>query len=69
MTPGEHLAWAKDRADRYITDGDPINALASMLSDLSKHPETAHLATTAPMATDPRRIQQWIDGFGSGADR
>lgn len=40
MTRTEHLQWCKDRAMEYATAGDNSNALASMLSDLRKHPET-----------------------------
>ena len=36
----EHLTWCKKRALSYCDDGDTKNAIASMLSDLSKHNET-----------------------------
>jgi hypothetical protein len=36
----EHLAWAKDRALEYLP-GDVNNAMASLVSDLNKHEETA----------------------------
>lgn len=39
MTRDEHLAWAKSRALEYANQGDAINAMASMTSDLRKHPE------------------------------
>jgi hypothetical protein len=35
----EHLQWAKDRALEYFAQGDLVNACASFLSDLGKHPE------------------------------
>lgn len=41
MTRAEHLVWCKQRALEYVNAGDLRNALASMGSDLSKHPETA----------------------------
>jgi hypothetical protein len=41
MTRQEHLQWCKDRAMEYAKAGDNQQALASMLSDLGKHPETA----------------------------
>lgn len=63
-----HLEWCRGRADAYIARNDPLNALASMLSDLRKHAETRHLADTAPMTVDPRRIQQWIEGFPSSSE-
>jgi hypothetical protein len=40
MTREEHLEWCKARAREYLDQGDVINAIASMLSDLSKHDET-----------------------------
>lgn len=40
MTREEHLAWCKKRALEYCDKGQPMEAITSMLSDLSKHPET-----------------------------
>jgi hypothetical protein len=40
MTREEHMAWCKERALAYLPD-DPVNAIASMLDDLTKHEETA----------------------------
>ena len=40
MTRTEHMQWAKDRAMKYVETGDFNEAVTSMLSDLSKHPET-----------------------------
>lgn len=37
----EHLAWAKERALGYVDQGELDNALASLMSDLRKHPDTA----------------------------
>lgn len=71
ITRDEHLQWCKDRALEYVTAGDLQQALASMLSDLRKHPETAqhigiplgsrlmmtgHLNTSADM-------RNWIESF------
>jgi hypothetical protein len=42
MNRAEHLAWAKERALEYADKGDMPNALASLTSDLRKHPETAN---------------------------
>jgi hypothetical protein len=70
MTRAEHLAWCKDRALAYLPD-DPQQALASMISDLRKHPETerhsaidlgamlimgGHLSRSAD-------VERWIKGF------
>jgi hypothetical protein len=40
-TRAEHLAWCKRRALEYCEMGEYEQALASMGSDLNKHPETA----------------------------
>ena len=40
-TRAEHIEWCKQRALEYCDRGDPSGALASMFSDLNKHPETA----------------------------
>ena len=39
-TREEHLQWCKDRALEYVNNGEFTNAVASMASDLSEHPET-----------------------------
>ena len=41
MTRSEHLDWCKQRALEYVDSGDLTSAYASMVSDLSKHDETA----------------------------
>lgn len=40
MTRAQHLAWCKERALGYVKAGDLNSALASMASDLNKHPAT-----------------------------
>jgi hypothetical protein len=40
MTRDEHMQWRKDRAMEYVARGDLVEAVISMMSDLSKHPET-----------------------------
>lgn len=40
MGRDEHLKLCKQRAMKYVEVGDFNNAVTSMLSDLSKHPET-----------------------------
>lgn len=40
MNRAEHLQWCKTRAMEYVNKGDLNQAVTSMLSDLSKHPET-----------------------------
>lgn len=45
MTKAAHLKWAKERAMEYVKQNDIINAMASIASNLQKHPETrGHLA-------------------------
>jgi hypothetical protein len=38
----EHVEWAKARAMEYVVVGDFNQAIASMGSDLNKHPETTN---------------------------
>lgn len=67
----EHLAWCKQRALEYLDAGDLQNAVASMGSDLSKHPETAGrhnspllmLAMQHLIDRDEGAIRRWIEGF------
>jgi hypothetical protein len=40
-TRSEHMNWCKSRALAYLPN-DPQGAIASMLSDLGKNPETAN---------------------------
>lgn len=70
MTWAEHIAWCKSRAHEYLGKGDIQNAVASMLSDLGKHPETVHagqsMALVGMMAvtTNDRQLAaSFIDGF------
>jgi hypothetical protein len=71
MTRAEHLDWCKQRAMEYAQRGDFKNAIASMISDLGKHPETQkHLGSLLGVAllmqgslTDERSVTQWIQGF------
>lgn len=65
----EHLAWCKQRALEYLDAGDLPNAVASMGSDLTKHPETGcppvlmSLAMMHVLDGDAEGIRRWIDGF------
>lgn len=70
MTRAEHLEWCKKRAHEYLARGDTVNAVISMMSDLSKHPETAHknpmldmLGVMAAQSGDEREVRRYIDGF------
>lgn len=73
-TRAEHIAWCKERAHEYVRQGDLVNAVASMASDMDQHPETASTATGA-IATltvmaglqaaqgDHEAVIRYIDGF------
>jgi hypothetical protein len=72
-TREEHLEWCKQRAREYLDAGDLANAVASMGSDIDKHPETR--LTGAAMGTlvyvamlritegDVRGVREWVEGF------
>lgn len=70
-TRAEHLAWCKTRALAYADAGDAKNALASMTSDLGKHPETiGHVGTQLGMVLllggqlrTPEQVREFINGF------
>ncbi len=69
MTRQEHMKWCKDRALAYLQDNPP-DAVASMTSDLSKHPDTADTLPSLLMAgmiaaqsNDTGEVERWITGF------
>lgn len=74
-TRAEHMKWCKQRAKQeyefYRGKGDLAearrNAIASMLSDLGKHPETANQQQMAFMLSmtvrDEPSLLKFIDGF------
>lgn len=74
MTRAEHLKWAKDRALEYADQGDAANAMASLRSDLGKHPDTASSVSIVdelmfPLAMmgdfeRPGELRRFIEGFG-----
>lgn len=68
----EHLAWCKQRALEYVDAGDLSQALASMMSDMRKHPETdtPEVATLLTLegtrcvgANDTAAMRRLIEGF------
>jgi hypothetical protein len=74
VTRAEHLAWCKQRALEYVDRGDLAQALASMISDLGKHPDTrssvlagAIIAplefTNANNSAHVHQVRKWIEGF------
>jgi hypothetical protein len=65
----EHMAWCKERALEYLPH-DPSQAVASMMSDLMKHPETGTdvyrmlgLAGMMEVQRGPEAVRRWIEGF------
>jgi hypothetical protein len=66
-----HLDWCKKRAHEYLARGDVQNAVASMMSDLRKHPETessasgvlGQLGLITAMSGSIHDAQRYIDGF------
>jgi hypothetical protein len=75
MTGVEHLAGAKERALEYVAGGDPVQAVASLVSELGKHTETRKLVVGpellqqgsqallddfAEMNTDWPRVRRWV---------
>jgi hypothetical protein len=73
VTRAEHLRWAKDRALEYADQGDGASAIASLRSDLAKHPETAGSADVVdglmfPLMLNghldsPAELRKFIEGF------
>lgn len=70
-TRQEHLDWCKQRALEYCNEGDLTNALASMASDLNKHPDTQNhigimlgmqLSITGNLSTK-QQMEDFINGF------
>jgi hypothetical protein len=68
-TRHEHLDWCKARALEYLNRGDLSNAVASMASDMTKHPETScppaltMVGMMAVMNHDADGVRRWIAGF------
>ncbi len=69
MTRAEHLAWAKSRALEYVDAGDLSQAVSSMGSDLSKHPECGINASVGVLGImkaktgDSAGVRRWIEDF------
>lgn len=71
MNRAEHLQWCKGRALEYVEAGDLPHAMASLLSDLRKHPETANHAAIelgermmiTGLLNTPYEMRRFIEGF------
>lgn len=66
----QHLADCKRRALEYLDAGDVQNAIASMLSDLSKHEDTRNynkflgaLGLSIAASGDIHQARRFIEGF------
>ena len=72
-TRAEHMQWCKDRAMEYVNNGDLLQAVTSMMSDLEKHPETKSAGTSLAMlgllacrqaqSGDKDGVVRYIKGF------
>ena len=69
MTREEHLAWCKQQALEYVDAGDLEQAVASMGSDLGKHPELGcnpYLLMQGALSAGAgyvEEVRRWIEGF------
>jgi hypothetical protein len=70
MSRDEHIAQCKSVALDYLDRGDVPSAISSMLSDLSKHPETREISTTmsglglfVAINHDEDEARRFIEGF------
>jgi hypothetical protein len=71
MSREEHLEWCKVRAREYLDKGEIANGVTSMLSDLSKHPETRGLSEAGfaqvgmlyIMQRDLPGARRFVEGF------
>jgi hypothetical protein len=67
----EHLRWCKDRALAYADMGDVSSAVASLGSDLRKHPGTRNhggvelmmMHAMAGLFDRPGELRKFIEGF------
>jgi hypothetical protein len=71
VTRDQHLEWAKKRALKYVDDGDFMEAITSMGSDLTKHEELRNhpgiqigigLLAVGALSSD-RDARRFIEGF------
>lgn len=74
MTRAEHVQWCKERAMEYVEQGDLLNGVTSMMSDMTKHPETKEsgqgvlamlgvLAMQQAATGDRDGVVRYIQGF------
>ena len=69
MTRDEQLDWAKRRALDELERGSPVNAIASMASDLGKHPGLelsaglVQFLAVGVRLDDHEDVKRFIEGF------
>jgi hypothetical protein len=69
VSRAEHLTWCKARALEYLDEGDLTNAVASMMSDLGKHPDFTVSPALVQLGVfyiahdDEAGVRHWIEGF------
>jgi len=70
MDREEHLKKCKELALEYLSKGDVVNAITSMLSDLDKHPKTklkstrlSDLGMFIAQSGSISRAKSFIEGF------
>lgn len=71
LTRAQHIEWCKQRALELVETGDLEEAFKSMLSDLTKHPETVqhvgiHIGIQQKMSgtlNTKEALVEFINGF------
>lgn len=72
VTRQEHLNWCKQRAMEYVNAGDLQQGFTSMCSDLMKHEDTKHHASTNQLGmslllgghlSTKAEMTKWIQGY------
>jgi hypothetical protein len=69
MTRAEYMKWCKFRALEYVDAGQLDNAISSILSDFTKHPETKPLTSDfgmmglVAMRQGEDAVRKFITGF------
>lgn len=68
ISRSEHLMWCKERAFEYLDKGDLHYAVASMTSDLLKHPEVNFEPSRIgrgmlEISSGSEAVRRWIEAF------
>jgi hypothetical protein len=64
MTRAEYMKWCKMRALEYVDAGQLDNAISSILSDFTKHPETKPLTSDFGMLGLVAQVHHRVRGVG-----